>query len=244
MKYRMMLFVLLTLASIMPARAVDVVDILRASDESRGNLDGVTWHVTILSEKKGKIDTMTLDVRARGFDVVTETISPASYKGNKLIMRNGNMWFYKPGLSKPVPISKRQRLMGNAAYGDIAATNYADDYRAELLGEETVDDEVCYKFNLSARSKQSTYDRICYWVSKKRRVGVKADYYTVSGKRFKTATMKYDHRVLLTGRMIPFISHLIIRDALLDNSITELRLDNPVLKELPDYLFNLNLLKR
>ena len=108
------------------AIANETHEILRKADQSRGNLEGITWTV-IAADKRS--ESMTFDVKARGFDILAENVAPPRDRGNKVLMVNGNMWFYKPGLSKPVPISQRQRLMGNVAYGDIAATNYADDMK-------------------------------------------------------------------------------------------------------------------
>ena len=53
------------------------------------------------------------------------------------------IWFVKPGLRRPVSISARQRLSGDAANGDIASTNYARDYEGTLAGEEAVNGEPC-----------------------------------------------------------------------------------------------------
>jgi hypothetical protein len=159
-------------------------------------------------------------------------------------MVNGNMWFYKPGLSKPVPISTRQKLMGNAAYGDIAATNYFEDYDAALLHQEMIDDQACHVFDLAARTNTATYDRIRYWVSMSRNVGLKAEYYTVSGKKIKSARMFYRKTVDMDGQEKPFISEIQISDAVINTEKTVLKFDNPQLAALPDSLFNQNLLKK
>jgi hypothetical protein len=158
-------------------------EMLINADQARGNRDGITWEVAIESSGNGRGARMVFDVRARGFDTLATAVSPPKDKGNKVLMVNGNMWFYKPGLSKPVPISTRQRLMGNASYGDIAATNYSQDYDATLLREETIDGDACHVFDLKAKTPTATYDHIRYWISKTREVGIKAEYYTVSGKR-------------------------------------------------------------
>jgi hypothetical protein len=219
-------------------------EILQTADRSRGNLEGITWTVEICSTKNKKNSSMAISVKARGFDIATENLAPPKYKGNKLLMLRGSMWFYKPGLSKPVPISRRQKLLGDAVYGDIAATNYASDYTASPLPDETINKEPCYKFDLKSKNKKSTYDRIVYWISKKRMVGVKADYYTVSGKKFKSASMQYKNSVVIDGRQKPFISSLVIYNELMSRDVTTLNLTDPGLKALPDYFFNLNLLRR
>jgi hypothetical protein len=240
----MSVFLIIGLLAASPVLALSSKEILRSADRARGNLEGITWTVDISSIQNQKESTMTLNVKARGFDIAGESVAPENYKGNKLVMINGSMWFYKPGLSKPVPISRRQKLMGNAVYGDIAATNYADDYIPVALPDETVDNEPCYTFDLKSNNSKSTYDRIVYWISKTRLVGVKADYYTVSGKRFKSAVMQYENTVMVDGKQRPFISRLIISDELISSDITTLIFNDPVLGALADYHFNLNVMRR
>jgi hypothetical protein len=126
------------------------------------------------------------------------------------------MWMTRPGLSKPIPISPRQRMSGQASNGDIAATNYAGDYEAELAGTENIDGEECHVLNLTAKHKRATYDKIRYWVSVKRVVGIKAEFYSVSGKLLKTAHFEYGNTIEHEGKRIPFISRMTIRDALID----------------------------
>lgn len=239
-------FFLIGLSILWPgsASALTPQEILQTADRARGNLEGITWTVEICSVKGETSSSMTISVKARGFDIATENLAPPKYRGNKLLMLRGSMWFYKPGLSKPVPISRRQKLLGNAVYGDIAATNYAADYTASPLPDETIHNEPCYKFDLRSVNRKSTYDRIVYWISKERLVGVKADYYTVSGKKVKTAFMKYENSVMIDGRLKPFISSLVIYDKLMNRGVTTLSLTSPCLKALPDYVFNLNLLRR
>jgi len=219
-------------------------NILHQADQARGNLEGVAWDVAVESIENNKTENVTFDIKARGFDIFGDTIAPAKSKGNKLLMLHGNMWFYKPGLSRPVPISRRQRLLGNAVYGDIAATNYADEYEATPLADDSVDGEDCYVFDLKSKGKNTTYDRIKYWVSKAHVVGVKAEYFTVSGKRFKSSTMEYAHTVEINGQAHPFISKIVIYDELMSNNTTTLLLRHPHLERLPDYIFDLNLLTK
>lgn len=237
------------LASLVMAAAADASltphEILKAADEARGNVAGVSWQVNIQSTENDEvIDNMSYEIKARGFDVSGLSLAPPKYRGQKLLMLSSSMWFYKPGLSKPVPISQRQKLLGDAAYGDIASTNYAEDYEANQLADETIDGEDCYVFDLKAKSDKTTYDRIKYWVSKKRLLGVMAEYYTVSGKKFKSSTMDYDNRVKIDGQARPFISRITFHSTLMNSDITYLNLSNPHIAPLPDYVFDLNLFMR
>jgi len=153
------------------------------------------------------------------------------------LMVNHNMWFTKPDLRKPVPVSPRQTLVGGASYGDIAATNYAGDYEPTSLNEESVNGETCHVYDLKAAHKKTTYDRIKYWVSKERFVGVKAEYFAVSGKVFKSGTFEYKNQIELRGKAQPFISKMTITDALVKGNVTTLKFSEPELVNLPAAIF-------
>jgi outer membrane lipoprotein-sorting protein len=216
-------------------------EILHRADEARGNLEGVRWKVSIHSVESHRTQKRKLDVKARGYDFLAVLNSPPKVKGQKLLMISHNMWFRKPDLRKPVPVSPRQKLVGGASYGDIAATNYADDYEATPLEDEIVEGELCYVFDLKASHKKATYDQIKYWVSKKRLVGVRAQYFAVSGKMFKSAVFEYDNHVQLRNKPHPFISKMIIYDALVVHNVTSMTFDKPQLVPLLPSTFDVNL---
>lgn len=216
-------------------------EILHRADEARGNLEGVRWKVSIHSVENKRIQKRKLDVKARGYDFLAVLYSPPKVKGQKLLMISHNMWFRKPDLRKPVPISPRQKLLGVASYGDIAATNYADDYEATSLEDEMVEGELCYFFNLEASHKKATYDRIRYWVSKERFVGVKAQYFAVSGKMFKSAVFEYDNHIQIRNKPHPFISKMIIYDAVVKDNVTSMTFNKPQLITVPPSILDVNL---
>lgn len=202
--------------------APEAQGILQASDRARGGgLPGIEWEIRLSSRDGEHVgEAQRLIVKAIDESSVAETVEPARFKGSKLLQVGRSMWLTRPGLSKPIPISPRQRMSGQASNGDIAATNYAGDYDAQLTGSEMVDGEPCHLLELTARHKRTTYDRIRYWVSTKRSVGVKADFYSVSGKLLKTARFEYDNAIEHEGRRTPFVSRMVIRDALIDAETT------------------------
>jgi len=228
-----------------PARAeMAPREILEKADEARGNVEGVEWEIIIESNEKGHKQERTLKIMARDFNSLAEFISPPKVKGQKLLMIDRNMWFVKPGLRKPVPISPRQKLIGGASNGDIASTNYAGDYEATHMSNEKVNVESCYFFDLRATNKNATYDRIKYWVSEQRLVGVKAEFFTVSGKMFKSATFEYGNSIVIKGNPKPFISKMIITNAVIKEDVTTMIYNEVKIKKIPDSTFNLNLLVR
>ena len=87
-------------------------------------------------------------------------------------------------------------------------------------GSETVDGEPCYVLDLAAKHKRATYDRIRYWVSVKRVVALKAEFFSLSGKLLKTARFDYGNSIEHEGKYLPFVSRMTIRDALIDAETT------------------------
>jgi outer membrane lipoprotein-sorting protein len=219
-------------------------EMLQKADEARGNAEGIQWEISMDSIEGGREQHRTLRVSARGYNSLADTLAPANVKGQKLLMQDRNMWFLKPGLSKAVPISPRQKLMGTSANGDIASTNYAGDYKITHTSEDKVDGEPCLLMDLHAVDSRATYDRIKYWISKERLVGLKAEFYTVSGKMFKTATFEYKNNITINEKPREFISKMIITSAIIKEDITTMHYHKPVLKKVSDATFNLNLLTK
>lgn len=200
----------------------DPAALLQRSDQARGGgLPGLSWEVQVLNTRPGEeAQEMRLRIKAANTSSVAETLEPMRSRGSKMLQVERNMWLTKPGLKKPIPISPRQRLTGQASIGDIAATNYARDYSARFVREETIGEERCHVLELTALNRQSTYDRLLYWISVGRGVGVRAEFYSLSGKRLKQADFDYANHTDVHGRKVPFISRMMITDALTEERTT------------------------
>jgi hypothetical protein len=225
-----------------PAGAPDAAALLRDSDRARGALpEGVTWTVLVDSTEEGETTRRGWRVRARGVDALCEALSPPRHKGEIIVFNDRTLWYVKPGLRRPVAISARQRLQGDAATGDVTSTNYARDYAGTVVGEDEVDGEPAWRLDLVARSKSVTYDRIRYWVSKRRRLAVKAEFLTVGGDVFKTATIEYGARVREPGGgEVDFPTRVTIRDAMGAGNVTVLTYESPRAERHAPSIFNVN----
>jgi hypothetical protein len=218
-------------------------DILKKTDIERGGgLPGLVWDIHALVKSRDSELARDLSVKACRQDSLAEFTGPPSVKGQKLLLVGRNMWFVQPGLQKPVPISPRQRLTGLASNGDIAATDYAGDYVPTLAREESMQGERCYVLDLHASNKSVAYDHIVYWVSKTRLVGIKAEFYTISGKHLKSADFEYSNRIEYQGHDWPFISRMTITDPLDPNSVTVMDYSHVRAAKIPANDFNVNLL--
>ncbi len=206
-------------------------EILAESDRGRGNTAGLKWEIHLKTVENNKVQKRKLDLKARDYKSIATFLAPSKVKGRKILMIDRNMWFIKPGLRKPVPISPRQKLMGNASNGDIASTNYSGDYNILSVNDGNFNGEECYIFDLKGKNKKVTYDTIKYWISKKNKLGIRAEFYTISGKMFKIATMEYKNRAKVNGKSRKFISKMTITDTVLKDNITTWSIKKSNLKE-------------
>jgi hypothetical protein len=243
MKIAMLLFAIATQA--FGADQPSAEQLLRDSDRARGGVEGgVSWEIDLETTEDGNKNAVHYIVKVKGDDALVEATAPGRNKGEQMLFNDRNLWFFKPGIKKPVAISPRQKLMGQAANGDIASTNYYRDYEGKIVGQEDVDGVPTYKLELKAKGKNVTYDSIRYWISQKNRVGVKAEFLTVSGEMFKSATFVYSNTISLSGKAQPFVSKMIITDALVKENKAQLSYHTPKAEKHADSLFNVNNLVR
>lgn len=219
--------------------------ILAASDRARGaTSQGLTWKIQLKSSENGTMASSSYEVKVKGLNVLARCTAPPREKDETILFNDRNLWIFKPGLRKPISISPRQRLSGQAANGDIATTNYARDYTATLKSIEPIDGVPAYRLQLKAKSKDVTYDAINYWVTQDSQIGVKAEFLTLEGKIFKRAKFKYENKVTTDGKSIPFVSEMTITDAMFQNNVTTITYENPESAQISDTLFNVNNIAR
>lgn len=240
-----MKYLILILAIPFYAHADLASDLLKASDRARGSVkDGVQWNAIIETEENGESSTREFNIKAKGDDAYVEATKPAKNKGEVYIFNDRNMWFFKPSLKKPVSISARQKLTGQAANGDIASTHYARDYSAVIEKTENLNGEKMHVLMLTAKSKNLTYDKIRYWISDKTKLAMKAEFLTLQGKPFKVGMLKYGNTLTAGGETFPFISELSIVDAKFQNNKSTITYKAPKVTQVSNSIFNVNNLTR
>lgn len=240
-----MKLLILLLAIPFYAHADLATDLLKASDRARGSVkDGVQWNAVIETQENGESSTREFNIKAKGDDAYVEATKPAKNKGEIYIFNDRNMWFFKPSLKKPISISARQKLTGQAANGDIASTHYARDYAAVIEKTENLDGDKMHVLLLTAKSKSLTYDKIRYWISDKTKLAMKAEFLTLQGKPFKVGILKYGNTLTAGGETFPFISELVIVDAKFANNKSTINYKTPKVVKLSNTIFNVNNLTR
>ncbi len=157
-------------------------------------------------------------------------------KGRSLLMLEDDMWIYMPSTSRPIRITPMQRLTGNVSNGDVARTNYAGDYEATLLREESVEGKDCYVLELRAKRRGATYPKIQYWIAKSDYAPRKAEFFLTSGKNHKTAL--YEAFSDFQGKRL--LTRMTIYDKIRkdDRSVMEFLRYAP--RDIPEKYFNKN----
>ncbi|MBN8538615.1 MAG: outer membrane lipoprotein-sorting protein [Deltaproteobacteria bacterium] len=215
--------------------------LLKMSDRARGGLsDGLTWNLKLTSLSNGESTDFEFKIKVKDSFVLAKCTAPTRSKDEVFLFLDKNLWIHKPGLKKPMSLSTRQKLVGQAANGDIATTNYSRDYTATVVGEETVANIKSWKLNLKAKTKDVTYDQINYWISQDKMLGIQAEYLTLQNEVFKTATFEYKNSITSAGKTIPFVSQITIVDAKNQNLKSILNYAQPVSEKLDESMFNVN----
>jgi outer membrane lipoprotein-sorting protein len=165
-------------------------------------------------------------------------IDPPRDAGKLVLLDGQSLWFYDPASKSSVRISPQQRLLGQASIADILATNYAVDYTATLLGEETIEDpartkRLCWHLDLKASNDQASYLRIEYWVEKGSYLPIKGKFYADSGRLMKI--LYYRGFAERLGLMRP--SEAVIINAVDTQQVTTVGLGEVTLQDVPDRWF-------
>ena len=225
------------------ARAgVDPAQLLAQSDAMRNPPKSFALTTTLLEYKAGRQkEEMTLRAYSsmRGADGQFRSLvafeSPAKDAG-KLMLKDGtNLWLFDPSSKATIRISPQQKLLGQAANGDVVTTNFAVDYEAALDGEESITDGDrqpvdCYRLALSARHAAVTYHRVRLWVAREGARPVKAQFFVENGVLLKTAYYRRVRTVLGAARP----TETVLIDGLQPDWITLMRFDRHAWREVPE----------
>lgn len=217
--------------------------LLAASDAIRNPAQAFALTTSLVEYRNGKqVDASTLTVYSKPqtqggqFRTLIRFVAPARDAG-KLMLKNGNdLWFYDPSNQASMRISPEQRLLGQAANGDVATVNLARDYTAQLGAEEAVTDgdrqtRQAHLLNLAAKDIQAvTYHHIQLWLDSQTQRPIKAKFFSESDRLLKTAYYRRYRPELGADRP----TETVIIDGLDPKWVTVMRFDDYAWREVPD----------
>ncbi len=185
------------------------------------------------------------DPATHQFRNLVHYVAPPRDEGKMVLLDGHVLWFYDPSSKASVRISPQQRLIGQAAIGDILTVNLAIDYTAALVGPETIEDAErqnrnCWHLDMKAANDQATYSRVEAWIEQGTYYPIKLKVYSDSGRLLKILYYRsYAER--LDG-MRP--SEAVIIDAVDNSLVTTVKFSDSHYQDIPEAWFQRDYLPR
>lgn len=178
-----------------------------------------------------------VDPATKQFRNLARYVDPPRDAG-KMVLLGSVLWFYDPATKDSVRISPQQRLIGQAAIGDVLTANLAIDYTSTLLDEETIEDAArqsrkCWHLDLKAASETATYNHIEYWVEQGSFDPIKAKFFTDSGRVLKVLYYRNFQQRLDAVRP----TQAVIIDAVDSSLVTVVDFSDSKYQDIPDIWF-------
>jgi hypothetical protein len=146
------------------ASSDEAAGILRKADAPRDAFSEGVIHLRIVGNARGKKPVLNvIELFVAGNDRSLVVFREGAQQGRKILTSGDRVYLIVPGASRPIPVSKTQRLMGAASDSTIARLKFSDEYDAVLRpGEEA----SCRVLDLAARRPGSAYPSAVLWVGK------------------------------------------------------------------------------
>ncbi|WKE64778.1 outer membrane lipoprotein-sorting protein [Gallaecimonas kandeliae] len=155
--------------------------------------------------------------------------------GQKVLMKGNDFWMLMPKSRRPIRITPMQKLLGEAALGDIATLSWSKQYQVakkESQGQSLV-------LTLTAISDAASYQKIVLRLDAADLFPLSADLYLRSGLLAKSATFERGER---DGQ--PSVVAMALSDNMKKGSKTVVRYQQVQPLAMPDKLFNPQILLR
>lgn len=187
--------------------AQDAKTIVQKSEENmRGNSSIAEIRFKVVRPTWNR--TMEIKTWSKGTEYALILIqSPAKEKGTAFLKRKKEMWNWLPSLERTIkmpPSMMSQSWMGTDFTNDdlVKESSSVEDYHHTLLGEETVENFLCYKIELKPKPDAAVvWSKVILWIEKKNYLQLRSEFYdedemlvnTLFGSEVQT----------MDGRMLP-----------------------------------------
>ncbi|HET9578740.1 MAG TPA: outer membrane lipoprotein-sorting protein [Usitatibacter sp.] len=234
-----------------PAFAQTAQEIVAATDKVRNPAEPFRSTLTLTEYAGGQERAHSAFVLfskedgAHRFRNVLQYTQPARDAGKRVLLDGRSFWFFDPASQASVRISAQQRLVGQAAIGDVLTVNLAADYTAAVAGTESIDDAArqkrdCWHLDLQAANDTAAYNRVEFWVERGTFRPVKGKFYSDSGRLLKI--IYYRSFIERLGAVRP--AEAVIIDAIDTSLATIATFADSRFQEVPDAWFQRDYLPR
>ncbi len=227
-------------------------DIVAAADRVRNPEQPFRLSLVLVEYRSGQAhDSISLAVHSKlepathQYKNLVRYSAPARDAGKLVLLSGGNMWFYDPASKASIRISAQQRLIGQAANGDVLTVNLAHDYKARLLGIENIQDadhqaRNTWHLDLTAATSEAAYARLETWIEQGTLRPIKTKFYSDSGRALKLAYYRRYEPALGASRPL----ETIIIDAVDPHLITKVTASDYRAEDVQDAWFQREYLPR
>ncbi|HEY2510821.1 MAG TPA: outer membrane lipoprotein-sorting protein [Polyangiaceae bacterium] len=211
-----------------PALAEAPEEILRKADDVRNPAD--SYFLRCVIKSSGTDEETEIEASVQGNTrTLVKTLRPARDKGRLGLMVDQDMWAYVPNLHRAVRVTLSQRLVGQAANGDICRNRWSGDYTPVIEAETPHD----WALLLTANKRGLTYEKIRLWVEKQSFHPLRAEFLTPQGKPLKRA--EYRAYKPMSGKDRPTVLH--IEDALRASDFSDVQIVEATPRQFPASIF-------
>jgi hypothetical protein len=213
----------------------DAAEILTKAELIRNPPGGYAVKVELTDHHKGKKEVRKYQTKVKDRErALVDFEEPLTERGTKVLMAGMDMWLSIPSASKPIRIAARQKLTGNAVYGDVTRLDFTHNYTPKYLRDDVWKKSRVWVLELVAiEGRPVTYDKVEYWVEQKTFRPVRVLYQTLSGKTLREGYFADFADVLGVIRPTRFI----IVDHFEKAHVTELFFPKTRKADLPEILF-------
>lgn len=153
--------------------------------------------------------------------------------GQKVLMAGDDFWMVLPGSVRPIRITPLQKLLGEAAIGDVATMRWSGDFSADTVRETEVGGLPCLELELRALRPALSYQRIVLQVTRRDFQPVHADLFAASNRKLKQVRFVVEAQ---GGR--PMVTRMTLSDEIQAGHETVVSILGRTPRELADALFN------
>ena len=207
---------------------LDPKEILKKVDEVRNPSESYFMDVRIKSTSEKEDSTFNVSLKGNSKTFI-KVLGPKKLMGRNMLMVDENMWVYVPNLKRAVRVPLSQKLIGEAANGDISRMRWSGDY--DVMVEK--EDSKMWTLLLKENKKGLTYTRIRVTVEKANFHPMIAEFQTSEGKVLKTA--EYKNYKNLAGKERPSVIHIV--DALKASNASDVIIEKMTVRNMPDSMF-------
>jgi len=212
-------------------------EVLHQVDGFRTASDQFTVTITITDYQQDTIKERAVFMgHFSGADTSLLVCTEGRNRNMKVLMKGDRMWVNLPSSKRALRITPMQRLLGQAANGDVAKVAFSTDYEGEIVAH----DADAIHLRLHAIRRGATYGRVELVVDPVSFQPITAEFFVQSGKHLKTA--RYGDTMIVDGHQV--MRSITIVDALNKNVRTTIEYADIADAELPDKLFNIMHLPR